>query len=81
MLDGIDPLDIEDIAIGSSSNIDYIYLADTGNNRRDRNTIQIYKFKEPNFPDAPRYLSLLDGPIFNVGTILYVKCAIVLYNL
>ena len=48
-LENVDPIDVEDIAIGPSSDVerDYIYFGDIGNNRRTRTQIQIYKFQEP----------------------------------
>ena len=49
-LENVNPIDVEDIAIGPSSDdsSDYIYFGDIGNNRRTRTQIQIYKFLEPN---------------------------------
>ena len=48
-MENVDPIDVEDIAIGQSSNDerDYIYFGDIGNNRRIRTQIQIFKFLEP----------------------------------
>ena len=48
-MENVNPIDVEDIAIGPSSDVkrDYIYFGDIGNNRRTRTQIPIYKFYEP----------------------------------
>ena len=48
-LGGVNPVDVEDIAIGPSSDAtrDFLYFGDVGNNKRNRKEIYIYKFLEP----------------------------------
>ena len=48
-LAGVSPVDVEDIAIGPSSDAtrDFLYFGDVGNNKRNRKEIYIYKFVEP----------------------------------
>jgi hypothetical protein len=44
----VDNLDWEDIAIGPRDDeTDYIYLADTGDNRSERSRVDLYRFVEP----------------------------------
>ena len=51
-LEGIDAVDFEDISIGNGPEPgeSYIYVGDIGNNDYDRESFQVYRFKEPNFP-------------------------------
>lgn len=48
-VNGADAVDWEDIAIGPGpiDGTSYVYIADTGNNWRNRETVQIYRFPEP----------------------------------
>ena len=51
LLQGINTIDIEDIAVGPGPDVHYgyIYLADIGNNDENRDTFQIYRFPEQDF--------------------------------
>ena len=53
-MENVDPIDVEDIAIGPSIDDEsaYIYFGDVGNNRRTRTQIQVYKFLEPTLDDT-----------------------------
>lgn len=61
VLDGLENRDCEDIAIGPGpeQGIDYIYLADIGDNKKKYNTKYIYRFKEPDFNRNQNPKSLL----------------------
>ena len=43
----MDFIDTEDIAAANINGIDYIFLADMGNNDGDRDNFAIYRFEEP----------------------------------
>lgn len=58
--------DIEDIAIGPGPvlNADYLYIADTGDNARNRAHVAVYRFLEPSFdpdPAAPKSLVVTEA--------------------
>jgi hypothetical protein len=46
--------DVEDVALGPGpiAGVDYLYLADVGDNRANRDTIQIVRFPEPDLSNA-----------------------------
>lgn len=46
-LEGIDVVDVEDIASLMIDSIPYLLLADMGNNLKDRDTMSLFLFKEP----------------------------------
>ena len=54
-LEGVEALDVEDIAVGPGpvDGLSYIYLADFGDNWASRNVVQIYRFPEPDKLDSP----------------------------
>lgn len=61
-----DFVDLEDIAIGpgGQANVDYLYLADTGDNDRNRSEVAIYRFVEPQFnpdPNNPKTLNVAES--------------------
>lgn len=62
-LDEVEAVDCEDMAIGPGpkKGVDYLYLADTGNNLLDRSSGTIYRVPEPSLaPDGPPVLHSLD---------------------
>ena len=79
-LEGVKATDIEDIAIGPSSNKtrDYLYLGDIGNNRGTRKEIYIYKFLEPKI-DQTRYNTALYIYIYIYIYIIQILCKVVYY--
>lgn len=63
-LGGARAVDYEDIAIGPGPepDIDYIYVADTGNNDLDRTTVTVYRVPEPALEvDGPPVMRTLDA--------------------
>ncbi len=49
-MDGASCVDYEDISIGpgpNGSSYPHLYIGDVGNNGMDRDTLQIYRFPEP----------------------------------
>lgn len=64
ILGGARAVDFEDIAVGPGpeADISYIYVADTGNNDLDRETLTIYRVPEPALRmDDPPFARSLDG--------------------
>jgi hypothetical protein len=62
-------VDFEDIAIGPGPviNADYLYIADTGDNERNRPESAVYRFREPSLPNPspsnPKSISVSESDI------------------
>lgn len=58
VLDGVEARDIEDIALGPGpkAGADFLYLADTGDNLRRRDSVQIQRLEEPKLTQGPGLL-------------------------
>ncbi len=63
-IDGLDAVDIEDMAIASGADGDVLHLADIGDNGLERRSVRLYRFAEPDPAVA--------GPIMAVEVLEFV---------
>ncbi len=49
---GLNPSDMEDICAGRMGDVDYLFVADMGNNNYNRPSIDIIRFEEPDLSQA-----------------------------